>query len=190
MNKYIIFVFICIIIFIFYLGIYKDKYIFAPPHGNDMLFRTVDGFNTEKQCLTKLKTNYEYLCKKKQKHFPEIINIIKSDNLNKAKMEESKNYFKIYPEYTLELTNMGISLNKLSKKEIKEIKLINFDSQINCILHNLKKSQIYHRDIHISGKNTTLNKNTLCLIDFDTAKINSHNNNSIENFKRLKIFFK
>ena len=70
------------------------------------------------------------------------------------------------------MTNIGKSINKI--KEKKNIKKELIDEQIKCILHNLEKSKVTHLDMHPSGKNMTLNDNTLGLIDFNIAIIDEN----------------
>ena len=127
-------------------------------------------FELEVYCLKKLKDNYNCICSKKRKHFPEIIKIYNIGN--------KKN---------IEMTNIGTSLNFLSKIERKKYKNINFDEQIECILRNLKKSGIYHADMVGYGNNMVINEEgDLGLIDFNIAFVKDKFNDLKENNNSYK----
>ena len=114
-----------------------------------------DSFILEEQCLTNLSKNYKCKCKKKRNHFPKINNI-KSEKNNKK---------------IIYMSHLGESINKINSKKINQLKKKNnFKEQINCILQNLNKSNTYHNDMHLSGKNMTINDTgDLGLIDFNIA---------------------
>ena len=85
------------------------------------------------------------------------------------------------------MTNIGTSLNFLSKIERKKYKNINFDEQIECILRNLKKSGIYHADMVGYGNNMVINEEgDLGLIDFNIAFVKDKFNDLKENNNSYK----
>ena len=84
-------------------------------------------------------------------HFPKIIN-----------MNES--------ELKFTFSHCGKSLDKLKY----EIKILNYENQVDCILHNLIKNNIAHLDMTKNGKNLCITDDgILSLIDFDIARINN-----------------
>ena len=110
-------------------------------------------YNLEKIYLTKITNNFECICKKKKQHFPNIYNF----------NDKNKSFLLRHCGYSIE----NISNNR---KMFKNYKPINPREQIKCIIYNLKKSNIKHLDMNLSGRNLCLNKNgELSLIDFNTA---------------------
>ena len=102
----------------------------------------------EKKCLLKLEKNYKCICGG-YNHFPKII--------------KSYDIFN-----TFVLTYHGNSCNNIKEK----IKIENSQKQINCIMQNLKRSNILHNDTVPSGKNLCVDKNgVISLIDFGIVKI-------------------
>ena len=109
-------------------------------------------FLLEISCLKKLEKDYECICNIKKTHFPKLLKI------------DSKHR-------QISLTNRGKSVKDIIDKN-KNIKPINVEEQMNCIIHNLKKYQIRHLDMAINGKNMCINKKgTISLIDFDYASV-------------------
>ena len=105
-------------------------------------------FNLETVCLHELNKNFECICGM-NKHFPILIR----DN-SKTK--------------TIEMSHCGKCLNRLYKIDIP-----NYENQIDCIIHNLKKCKIKHFDI--AERNICiLNKKIICLIDFGIATIDNY----------------
>ena len=111
----------------------------------------------EKKCLLKLEKNYKCICGG-YNHFPKII--------------KSYDIFN-----TFVLTYHGNSCNNIKEK----IKIKNSQKQINCIMQNLKRSNILHTDTVIYsrnslkyktiGRNICVDKNgVISLIDFGLVK--------------------
>lgn len=112
-----------------------------------------ESYKLEKECLMRLSKKYECICSRKRQHFP----IIKKydDKINK-----------------LFLTINGISLDIINKLYNITLNVQNVNEQINCILHNLKKSKIVHLDLY--PKNVCINLyGDISLIDFDISMIDN-----------------
>jgi hypothetical protein len=106
-------------------------------------------YQLEKEILLLLEKNFKCVCGQNTYHFPKIVSSLDT-------------------KYRLKLTNCGHSLDKIREK----IKISNKNEQIKCIVTNLKKSNIQHLDMVLSGKNICLNTNgILSVIDFDIASI-------------------
>lgn len=106
-------------------------------------------YQLEKEILLLLEKNFKCVCGQNTYHFPKIVSFLDT-------------------KYRLKLTNCGHSLDKIREK----IKISNKNEQIKCIVTNLKKSNIQHLDMVLSGKNICLDTNgTLSVIDFDIASI-------------------
>ena len=126
------------------------------------------GYFLEKQCLRRIAKTYQCICRRKAYHFPRIVGC--NDKTQ-----------------TLYLTNCGISMNSfhpnsgsnfLMKKKHKNVKLINIEEQIACIIHNLKRAKVKHLDMYLKdyegGKNICVNNfGHISLIDFDTASMDN-----------------
>ena len=124
------------------------KYYFNFNESKRILFfdKIKSDYLLEKKCLLKLENNYKCICGHKN-HFPKIL----------------KSY-DIFNTFTL--TYQGNSCNNIKKK----IKIENTQKQINCIMKNLKRSNIMHLDL--GGGNVCVNdEGVISLIDFGTAKI-------------------
>lgn len=111
-----------------------------------------NSFLLELSCLKKIEKHYTCICAVKKTHFPKIVKIdVKRRQIG--------------------LTNRGESVKDIIEKKIN-IKAINVEEQLKCIIHNLKKRQIRHLDMAENGKNMCVNKKgTISLIDFDYASI-------------------
>ena len=119
----------------------------------------------ERMCLDSLKKNFKCQCNKKRLHFPEILSLDENDE-----------------QYFIEMTHKGKSILSIRKKDVNKLKEVNklngnkleFNNQINCMLSNLRRSNVFHADMHSSGKNMTITDDgDLALIDFDIAYINN-----------------
>jgi len=113
----------------------------------------------EIMCLDSLNKNYKCQCKKKKNHFPEIL----------TKSEDDK-------KHIIEMTHLGKSIASLTSQDVAKLnkKKLELNSQINCILSNLRRSKVYHSDMHITGKNMTITDDgDLGLIDFDISYIDN-----------------
>lgn len=107
-------------------------------------------YQLEKKILLLLETNFKCVCGLNTYHFPKIVSCVDV-------------------EYKFKLTNCGTSLDVTPK----ESKIPNQDEQINCIVENMKKSNIQHLDVVNTGQNICLDTDgTLSVIDFDIASIN------------------
>ena len=87
-------------------------------------------YQLEKDCLLLLEKNYKCICGLNAHHFPRIISCI--DDECKFKM-----------------TNCGSALHLITT----QVKIIKPKEQIACIIENLKKNEIQHLDMRLSGKN-------------------------------------
>ncbi len=112
----------------------------------------IESYYLEYLCLSKLNKNFVCICQNKDNHhFPKIININDS-------------------ELKFTFSHCGTSLDKLKY----EINILNYEKQVDCILHNLKKNNVIHLDMTKNGKNLCITDNgILSLIDFDIAIINN-----------------
>ena len=112
----------------------------------------IESYDLEYLCLSTLNDNFVCICQNKYNHhFPKIIN-----------MNES--------ELKFTFSHCGKSLDKLKY----EIKILNYENQVDCILHNLIKNNIAHLDMTKNGKNLCITDDgILSLIDFDIARINN-----------------
>ena len=112
----------------------------------------IESYELEYLCLNKLNKNFVCICQNKDNHhFPKIININES-------------------ELKFTFSHCGKSLNRLFYK----INILNYEKQVDCIIHNLKKNNIVHLDMVSNGKNLCITDDgILSLIDFDIARINN-----------------
>ena len=116
-------------------------------------------FLLEINCLKRLTKKFKCICRKKKRHFPDLIK---------------------YNKYTKKmlLRNCGYSIHIINKNKYlrKKYKVINPHEQINCIIHNLIRTKIKHLDLifnqNYRSQNLCINnKGELSLIDFDIAVI-------------------
>ena len=112
----------------------------------------IESYELEYLCLSKLNENFVCICQNKDNHhFPKIIN-----------MNDS--------ELKFTFSHCGTSLDKLKY----EIKILNCENQVDCIIHNLRKNNIIHLDMVSNGKNLCITDDgILSLIDFDIASIDN-----------------
>jgi len=72
----------------------------------------------------------------------------------------------------------------------KPYRIPDVEKQVNCIIDNLTRAKVYHLDYHESGKNLCYlpESQTLCLIDFDIALLQSEENKYPVLSKNLKNY--
>ena len=80
--------------------------------------------------------------------------------------------------HTFVLSNCGKTIKYIKSpctgKRIREYYHKNLNTQVDCILYNLKKNKIKHFDMY-NGRNLCINKKgVVSLIDFDTAVIDNN----------------
>ena len=179
-KKWCIIIFFTIILILFLIfkkyifinDIKEHKDYFSKTYNRNSSFHPYftpkEKFLLETYCLQKLKYNYKCTCQDKERtHFPIILN-------------------KLISKRKVKLSKCGISLEKMSHNQINEFGKINFSSQIYCILENLKKNNIVHKDIKL--QNMTIQEDgSLGLIDFELAEIKDHCHKQL---KRKKLYIK
>ena len=100
----------------------------------------------EKNILIRLNNNFECICKKKKdNHFP----IYHKDMMTSR------------GDLGLVLSNCGNNLRQSPNQNIDDI-----EDQIDCIVYNMKKSNIIQLDIGYNGNNLCVKNGTLSMIDF------------------------
>lgn len=102
-------------------------------------------FNLEVKCLRKLSENFTCICSQPRNHFPIIISTAPR-------------------KLQIKMSRVGTGIHLLN-----EINPPEASTQINCILQNMEKSGIIHKDLEHPA-NICYNKNTgdISLIDFGT----------------------
>lgn len=111
-------------------------------------------FNLELAALSRLKSFYQCNCGASKCHFPVVL---ETD----------------YSSYTIKMSHCGKNMReKEAVIELRE-KLDNqqLNSQIKCIIDNLRRAGVKHADCAESGQNLCFDHDTLCLIDFDIALV-------------------
>lgn len=131
----------------------------------------------EKNILMRLNNNFECICKKKKdNHFPTFCKIITCT----AKGERNLGL-------ALELSDCGENLRRIGYEKKEDLKNIDdIEDQIDCIVYNMKKSNIIQLDIGYSGNNLCVKNGTLFMIDFgqgvmDKIVINEFFKNALKN---------
>ena len=122
-------------------------------------------YQKEKYCLQKLESNYKCICKKKCNHFPKIVSY--NDKLN-----------------IIVMTHHGYDCKYLNRL----IKVPDHKKQVECIVSNLKNSNLSQNDM--LPKNICINsKGVITLIDYDLAKIDNITDDEYQKikFKLTKI---
>lgn len=120
----------------------------------------------EKNILIRLNKNFECICKKKKdNHFP----IYHKD------MMTGRGHL------GLVLSNCGNNLRQSPNQNIDDI-----EEQIDCIVYNMKKSNIIQLDIGYKGNNLCVKNGTLSMIDFgqsvmDNIAVNDFFKNALKN---------
>lgn len=128
----------------------------------------------EAHCLKLLEANYHCSCgygTGEHRHFPKILQVNPEKN-------------------QLIMTYVGSSFRSLkSTNNNMHVTVPGYKEQILCILENLKRSHVYHLDMHPNGKNLCFSSETgvLALIDFDIAVINRNPQTQIL-MKKLKSY--
>ena len=114
----------------------------------------------EKNILIRLNNNFECICKKKKdNHFPTFCKIIKCT----PKRER-------HIGLALELSDCGKTLRRIGIEKRENLKNIDdIEDQIDCIVYNMKKSNIIQLDIGYSGSNLCIKNGILYMIDFGQA---------------------
>ena len=99
-----------------------------------------ESYTLEKKCLIAIKTKYKCICGHgiTNPHFPTIV------NHNDHTM-------------TLNITWAGQTVKHLYEKG-QQIIVPDMDAQIKCIIKNLNEAEIYHLDMHRSGKNLCIKR--------------------------------
>ena len=101
-------------------------------------------FHLEIHCLKRLEQYFECICGRGY-HFPRIV---------RYNAEQSR----------LTLSYRGPSIDKLRSRT----RVSKMEAQLKCIIHNLRKSEIKHLDMH--EKNLCVNRDgIISIIDFDVA---------------------
>jgi len=113
-------------------------------------------YDIEKECLTLLERNYECTCGMNVRHFPVILSCD----------DEA---------CTFKLTDCGFEVFDNRHNTYFFSYITDYERQVDCIIQNLKKNNIYHLDIHPAakeyGRNICIKDGILSLIDFDVAAI-------------------
>lgn len=112
-----------------------------------------DNFEMEVNSLKSIRDTYKCTCSNKV-HFPMIVDYNENDHY-------------------IDMSNCGVSINNMSKDDIKHMKenLKDLYAQVACIILNLQRANIYHVDCPNNGQNLCWNKHNKCLslIDFDAV---------------------
>lgn len=134
-------------VYIKYLKPYDKTHGINPYSGLNQL----QSFKLEKKCLKLLGKNYICTCGHGlvNGHFPKLLD-------------------KDSQSFRLTMTWVGETIRELKQKK-RSLMVPNLDKQIKCIINNLNRAGVYHLDMHRSGKNLCIYKNTLSVIDFDIA---------------------
>ena len=123
----------------------------------------------EKNILIRLNKNFECICKKKKdNHFP----IYRKDMMTGR------------GDLGLVLSNCGNNLRQSSNQNIDDI-----EEQIDCIVYNMKKSNIIQLDVGYKGNNLCVKNGTLSMIDFGQGVMdNIGYNDFFKNALKNEIF--
>lgn len=111
----------------------------------------------EKNILMRLNNNFECICKKKKdNHFPTFCKTVMV-----AIGGETSG------RLALELSDCGPNLRRIGQEKKEDLKNIDdIEDQIDCIVYNMKKSNIIQLDIGYSGNNLCIKNGILYIIDF------------------------
>lgn len=123
----------------------------------------------EKNILIRLNKNFECICKKKKdNHFP----IYRKDMMTGR------------GDLGLVLSNCGNNLRQSPNQNIDDI-----EEQIDCIVYNMKKSNIIQLDVGYKGNNLCVKNGTLSMIDFGQGVMdNIGYNDFFKNALKNEIF--